>query len=379
MGLKLSNNAISRLASAIASGDTSISVASGEGAKFPTLGAGDYFPATLSKSDGSYEIVNVTARSGDTLTAVRAREGTTALDFDANALIELRLTALTIETITAKLDGIAPGATNVTDTSQLTNGAGYVTSYGSVAYATNAGAVTNGVYTTGSYANPAWITSLDYSKLTGTVPTWNQNTTGNAGTVTNGVYTNANAAFGTDIHHTYGPNTSWGAYLRVGGNGRTVSGSLYASIAVTDGNLHIDAGDAKALYLNYYAGTSGINFGNGASGTMGTMTSAGNLTMNGNITAYSDERIKRNWRSVTDDFVAKLAQIKSGIYDRIDIEATQAGVSAQSFRTLLPETVNEDDKGRLSVAYGNAALVAAVELAKEIVALRKELELLKAN
>jgi len=32
----------------------------------------------------------------------------------------------------------------------------------------NADTVTNGVYTTGTYANPAWITSLAYSKLTGT-------------------------------------------------------------------------------------------------------------------------------------------------------------------------------------------------------------------
>lgn len=48
----------------------------------------------------------------------------------------------------------------------------------------NAGTVTNGVYTTGSYSNPAWIASLDYNKLTGTVPTWNQNTTGNAATAT---------------------------------------------------------------------------------------------------------------------------------------------------------------------------------------------------
>ena len=31
----------------------------------------------------------------------------------------------------------------------------------------NAGTVTNGVYTTGSYANPAWITSLDWNKITG--------------------------------------------------------------------------------------------------------------------------------------------------------------------------------------------------------------------
>lgn len=32
----------------------------------------------------------------------------------------------------------------------------------------NAGTVTNGVYTTGSYSNPAWITSLDGSKITST-------------------------------------------------------------------------------------------------------------------------------------------------------------------------------------------------------------------
>jgi len=33
----------------------------------------------------------------------------------------------------------------------------------------NAGSVTNGLYSTGNYANPTWLTSLDASKLTGTV------------------------------------------------------------------------------------------------------------------------------------------------------------------------------------------------------------------
>jgi hypothetical protein len=33
----------------------------------------------------------------------------------------------------------------------------------------NAGTVTNGVYTTGSYADPAWITSLAGSKISGTI------------------------------------------------------------------------------------------------------------------------------------------------------------------------------------------------------------------
>lgn len=35
-------------------------------------------------------------------------------------------------------------------------------------YATTAGSVTNGVYTTGSYSNPSWITGIDGSKITGT-------------------------------------------------------------------------------------------------------------------------------------------------------------------------------------------------------------------
>jgi hypothetical protein len=39
----------------------------------------------------------------------------------------------------------------------------------SVSITGNAGTVTNGVYTTGSYANPSWITSLDGSKITGTL------------------------------------------------------------------------------------------------------------------------------------------------------------------------------------------------------------------
>lgn len=100
MALKLSNNAISRLASAITADATSISLAAGTGSRFPTLGVGDHHPATLSKSDGSFEIVKVTARSGDTLTATRAQEGTTALSFDADSLIEIRITAGTFDSIT---------------------------------------------------------------------------------------------------------------------------------------------------------------------------------------------------------------------------------------------------------------------------------------
>ena len=56
-----------------------------------------------------------------------------------------------------------------------------------------------------------------------------------------------------------GPNTTWGAYLQVGGNGH-VSAS-YANVVTTDGNLHLDAASTKAMYLNYYV--NGIIYLNG--------------------------------------------------------------------------------------------------------------------
>jgi hypothetical protein len=92
-----------------------------------------------------------------------------------------------------------------------------------------------------------------------------------------------------------------------------------------------------------------------------------------NIIAYSDERLKTNWRDLPDNFVEKLAGVKNGIYDRIDREITQVGVSAQSLQKLLPNAVDvaDDEMKTLSVAYGNAALASAVELAKELVIIRK--------
>lgn len=92
----ITNNAASRLASTITGSSTSLSVTSGEGAKFPSPGAGEWFPVTLLKSDGSLEIVRCTARSGDVLTVTRGQEGTSAQAFSVGDRVELRLTAAAI-------------------------------------------------------------------------------------------------------------------------------------------------------------------------------------------------------------------------------------------------------------------------------------------
>ena len=107
MGLKLSNNAVSRIASGITTSGTTISLTPGSGALFPALSVDDWFNATLLKADGTLEIVRVTARSTDVLTVTRAQEGTTAKAFNAGDMIELRLTAGTIASIeTSALAGV---------------------------------------------------------------------------------------------------------------------------------------------------------------------------------------------------------------------------------------------------------------------------------
>ena len=112
--------------------------------------------------------------------------------------------------------------------------------------------------------------------------------------------------------------------------------------------------------------------------TNNNATFGGSIWAAGNITAYSDEKLKTNWSGLTDDFVAKLAKVKSGVFDRIDTGKRQVGVSAQSLQDVMPEAVDYHEKeDLLSVAYGNAALVSAIELAKRLLELEKEFAVLK--
>jgi hypothetical protein len=106
---------------------------------------------------------------------------------------------------------------------------------------------------------------------------------------------------------------------------------------------------------------------------------SGNVTASANVTAYSDERKKKNWRDLQPDFVEQLATVKHGIYDRIDEEITQVGVSAQALRPIMEHAVLEDENGNLSVAYGNAALVACVKLAQRVVDLEERLKALESK
>ena len=83
--LQAKNNASSTLASDITDSDTTLEVASGEGARFPSL-----YPFHISVDD---EIMECTNRSGDTLTITREAESTSKAAHRAGAAVRLNITA----------------------------------------------------------------------------------------------------------------------------------------------------------------------------------------------------------------------------------------------------------------------------------------------
>lgn len=95
------NNARSVLNGDITIGATTLAVTPGTGADFPSPANGHYFLLTLASVSGNgedaWEIVKVTGRSTDTLTIVRAQEGTTAQAWTSGTIVEARLTGGTLD------------------------------------------------------------------------------------------------------------------------------------------------------------------------------------------------------------------------------------------------------------------------------------------
>lgn len=88
----------------------------------------------------------------------------------------------------------------------------------------NAGTVTNGVYTSGSYSNPSWITSLAGSKISGTI-------TGNLiGNVTGDL---TGVVFGTLLGDSKGSVFADDSTLMVDGENRIFYGTSYAAGTTT--------------------------------------------------------------------------------------------------------------------------------------------------
>jgi hypothetical protein len=91
MGIKFANNISTTLTISITALQTSFDIDSVVG--LPTLGATDYFYATIVGPASGLEIVKVTGVSGNTITCVRGQDGTTAQAWVNNSKFEMRVTA----------------------------------------------------------------------------------------------------------------------------------------------------------------------------------------------------------------------------------------------------------------------------------------------
>lgn len=114
------NNAATTIASAISAVATSVTLASGTGALYPSPGTNQYFKATMYPATAGTqapEIVHVTARSSDTLTIVRAQEGTAAQSWGSGAVFDNLITAGTLSVLPQQVtyagnpNGFVAGAT----------------------------------------------------------------------------------------------------------------------------------------------------------------------------------------------------------------------------------------------------------------------------
>ena len=116
MAILFTNNGSTTLASGITDVATTVVVAAGQGDLFPAPDSGDaneYMMLTLEDSSGNIEVVKGTGRTGgsDSITIVRAQEGTSARAWSLGDRIELRVTKGVLESLVQRNDDTLDGGT----------------------------------------------------------------------------------------------------------------------------------------------------------------------------------------------------------------------------------------------------------------------------
>ena len=136
---------------------------------------------------------------------------------------------------------------------------------------------------------------------------------------------------------------------------------------------------------NYYAVNMGLDDDNifriggwSAAANRLQMDMSGNLTMAGDVTAFSDSRLKTNVKTV-ENALNKTLKLRGVTYTRIDSDdkRTKVGVIAQEVLEVIPEVVNQDNSGTYNVSYGNmvGVLIEAIkEQQKQIDELKEQLK-----
>jgi hypothetical protein len=133
--------------------------------------------------------------------------------------------------------------------------------------------------------------------------------------------------------------------------------------------------DATAGYLTFGNQATQLGLTNST-----TLTWGASFTATGDVTAYSDARVKENVKTIENP-LDKVLKLRGVTYNRIDLDdkTEKIGVIAQEIQQVLPQVVIEEND-RLSVSYGNitALLIEGMkEQQQQIHKLTLEIENLK--
>jgi hypothetical protein len=292
---------------------------------------------------------------------------------------------------TTAVNSISFGSTGLTPSTAT---AGAVTVAGTLAVANGGTGVTT---STGSgnvvlSTSPTLVTPVLGTPTSGTLTNCTGYTTANlSGTITNAQLANSSVTV------TAGTGMSGGGAVALGSSVTLTNAGVTSIVAGT--GISVSGATGAVTVSSTASGatitgttTSGTYYVVGTTSTSGTLSTAS--ISNTNAVSYnastgalsavshvssSDERLKTNWAYLDSDFVSRLADVKAGTFERISSGNREVGVTAQSLQALLPEAIIESEEGLLGVNYGGAALVAAIELAKEVKELRAEIKALKAE
>lgn len=137
-----------------------------------------------------------------------------------------------------------------------------------------------------------------------------------------------------------------------------------------------DNGYAAPFYASIYYDAENTAYYLDPNSTGTSLNVAGSIVAAGNVTAYSDIRIKANVETIP-SALDKLDQIRGVTYTRTDLddkEQRYAGVIAQEIEAVLPEAVR--DLGNIKAVDYNATIALLIQAVKE---LQTEVETVKSR